>query len=79
MITKLYYDVDDIAQTGDPLVDVEVTYIHLSIHFSSIFLSIYLQYIKVAGSSEVLVPAGVILESDDEIDLIHPIVFHLLK
>ena len=24
VITKLYYDVDDIAQTGDPLVDVEV-------------------------------------------------------
>ena len=24
VITKLYYDVDDIAQTGDPLVDVEI-------------------------------------------------------
>jgi hypothetical protein len=24
VITKLYYQVDEIAQTGDPLVDVEV-------------------------------------------------------
>ena len=78
MITKLYYDVDDIAQTGDPLVDVEVTYIHFSSIHISIQLSIYLQYIKVAGSSEVLVPAGVILKPDDEIDLIHLIVLQLL-
>ena len=24
VVTKLYYEVDDIAQTGDPLVDVEI-------------------------------------------------------
>ena len=24
VVTKLYYQVDDIAQTGDPLIDVEV-------------------------------------------------------
>ena len=24
VVTKLYYGVDDIAQTGDPLVDIEV-------------------------------------------------------
>ena len=24
VVTKLHYDVDDIAQTGDPLVDIEV-------------------------------------------------------
>ena len=24
VVTKLYYQVDDIAQTGDPLIDVEI-------------------------------------------------------
>ncbi len=30
VITKLYYQVDDIAQTGDPLVDVEVIFLYPS-------------------------------------------------
>ena len=40
VIKKLYYQVDDIAQTGDPLIDVEVSAATIAAFLSSIFYKI---------------------------------------